>query len=428
MNRGLQQPPDFYLAAQFRQRLERPEVMRRLLDAGSLDAALREARLPPPAAGDKVVVNEYRLKPRITILSPQPGTTIKGSRLTVRAKVEVRSGLRLAPPKVFANGVVAASRRLVEEGDVEGGRGLVYEWNMRLPSDRRVQLDVVASTDAEVADFASVLVNHELSQPPSRRQMYVFAAGVNKYHDSQIQRLDYAVENARSVVEVLGQRGQPLYGHNAITLLESRATRSLWRNITAAYAETLRDRVSPDDLLVFFLSGHGVRDASTGEYYFVTANARYADIKSERFAECMSFADFAAFADLPCRKLVILDTCHSGAFQTPLTHQDLKAAVRVLQDDLVFTLTASEGNQEAVEDRERLLGRFTYRLIEGLQGAADFKANGGNDDGQVRWGELVEYVTSAVVNDSTGTETVQRPTFGPANLLKYVELPLTSTE
>ena len=209
-------------------------------------------------------------------------------------------------------------------------------------------------------------------------------------------------------------------------VLNSRATRSLWRNVTAAYAETLRDRISPDDLLVFFLSGHGVRDASTGEYYFVTADARYADIKAERFEDCMSFSDFAAFAHLPCRKLVVLDTCHSGAFQTPQSQHDLKAAIRALQDDLVFTLTASEGNQEAAEDRQRQLGRFTFRLVEGLNGAADSPANGGNDDGQVRWSELVKYVTTAVVNDSEGTETVQRPTFGPANLLNYVELPLTS--
>lgn len=427
VNQGLEQAPDFFLAEQFRKKLERPGLMRRLIDAGSLDEMFRAAMQQPPAAEDKVVSDEYRVKPRVTILSPPAGATIGDSELVVRASVQVREGLTLTPPKAFANGVIAASRRVIEEREIEGGREFVYEWNMRLPSDRKVQLDVIASTDAEVAEFASVLVHREVAASKRPRQMYVFAAGVNEYGDSQIQRLDYAVDNAESVANVLARRSEPLYGTNAITLLDARATRSLWRNVTAAYAETLRDRISPDDLLVFFLSGHGVRDASTGEYYFVTANARYRDIKAERFGECMSFSDFAAFADLPCRKLVILDTCHSGAFQTELTPHDLKAAIRALQDDMVFTLTASEGTQEAVEDRQKKLGRFTFRLVEGLEGAADLPTSGGDGDGQVRWSELVHYVTDSVVNDSAGTETLQRPTSGPSNLLNYVEIPLTLT-
>ena len=427
VNQGLEQRPAFFLAEQFRKKLERPDVMRNLMDAGSLEDAFRGAKLQPPAAEVDVVGTEYRLKPRITILSPQEGATVNGPQLVVRATVQVRSGLALVPPKAFANGVISVSRRLVEDREIEGGRELLYEWNMRLPSDRKVLLDVIASTDAGVADFQSVAIQHEASGSIGPRQMYVFAAGINEYRDAQIQRLDYAVSNARSVVDVLARRTKPLYGSNATTFLDARATRSLWRNVTAESAESLRDRISPDDLLVFFLSGHGVRDADTGGYYFVTANARYADIKSERFGDCISFADFAAFADLPCRKLVILDTCHSGAFQTPLSPHDLKAAIRALQDDMVFTFTASEGTQEAVEDRQRQLGRFTFRLVEGLEGAADSPANGGNGDGQVGWNELVSYVTDSVHNDSVGTATIQRPTFGPANLLRYVELPLTST-
>lgn len=427
LNQGLEQPPDFFLAEQFRKKLERPEVMRRLMDAGSLDDAFRGARLLPPAAENEVVRDEYRMKPRITILSPLDGATVDGSQLAVRATVQVRSGLALTPPKAFANGVVFASRRLVEEREIKGGRELLYEWNVRLPSDRKILVNVIASTDAEVADFQSVVINHEAHGENGPRQMYIFAAGVNEYRDAQIQRLDYAVDNVRSVVDVLARRTSLLYRSTATTFLDARATRSLWRNVTAAAAESLRARISPDDLLVFFLSGHGVRDTGTGEYYFVTANARYGDIKAERFGECMSFADFAAFADLPCRKLVILDTCHSGAFQTPLTPHDLKAAVRALQDDMVFTFTASEGTQEAVEDRQRQLGRFTFRLIEGLEGAADSTANGGNGDGQVGWNEVVPYVTAAVLHDAAGTETVQRPTCGPADLLKYVDLPLTSS-
>ena len=136
----------------------------------------------------------------------------------------------------------------------------------------------------------------------------------------------------------------------------------------------------------------------------------------------MSLEDFDVFKDLPCRKLVILDTCHSGALQ-PLRQRELKSALRALQDGVIFTLTASEGGQEAVEERDRKLGRFTSRLLEALQGAADRQE--GNNDGIVSWGEVVKYVERMVTADSIGDEYQQYPTAGPSELLNVADFPLT---
>ena len=99
----------------------------------------------------------------------------------------------------------------------------------------------------------------------------------------------------------------------------------------------------------------------------------------------------------------------------------------MLQDDLVFTLTASEGNEEAVEDRQRRLGRFTFRLVEALDGAADVAQHGGNGDGIVSWREAARYVSENVASDSAGDAASQRPTFGPTDLLDFTDVPLTSS-
>ena len=199
----------------------------------------------------------------------------------------------------------------------------------------------------------------------------------------------------------------------------------MWSLITAGYAERLRQEATPDDLLVFFLSGHGVRDEQTDRYFFVSANAKYDDLKSQRFADCLSFADFAAFADVPCRKLVVLDTCHSGAVQQPLRQQDLKAALRALQDDVVFTMTASEGSQEAAEEQSQQLGRFTARLVEALQGAADDATRGGDANGSVTLREASSYVRATVAADSARDQQPQHPTAGPIDLLEFADFPLT---
>ena len=90
--------------------LERPGVMSQLLRRGSLDAAFRAARVDPPANAEDAIVNSYRLKPVVEILLPAEGATIRGT-TPMTARVSVDVGERIAPPKAFANGVVACSRR-----------------------------------------------------------------------------------------------------------------------------------------------------------------------------------------------------------------------------------------------------------------------------------------------------------------------------
>jgi WD40 repeat protein len=423
VNRGLELLPEFFLAAQFQQALERPQVMDRLLTTGSLEAAFRAARELPPGNAQNAVGDQYRVKPQVTIVSPRPDESIAGGRTTIEATIRVRDGLQLAPPKAFANGVVATGRRLLGEAPVSGGREFRYAWDAALPSDARVVIQVVASTDAEVVDSQTVIVRHTPgSRSPAR--LYLVAAGVNQYRDPQIQKLDYAASNAQSIVDTFARRTRGLYGSEATMLVDNQVTRPMWNVVTAAYAERLRQEARPDDLLVFFLSGHGVRDEETSRYYFVSADARFDDVKAQRFGDCLSFEDFAAFSDVPCRKLVVLDTCHSGAIQQPLRQQDLKAALRALQTDVVFTLTASDGSQEAAEAKQRRLGRFTARLIEALEGAADQSDGQGRKDGIVTLQEAFQFVSAALASDSAGSDHVQHPTAGPIDLLDYSVLPL----
>ena len=349
------------------------------------------------------------------------------SQIEIRATVSVREGLQLDPPKAFANGLVAGNRRVVGQQAVRGGREWTYAWDARLPSEPRVLIQVVAATDAEAAEIQSVTIERRDVPPRPTRRLYLLAVGVNHYRDAQIQRLEYAVNNVRRLTDLLRRGSGGLYSSDAVLLLDDRATRSLWTVVTRQYAERLRREVHPDDLVVFCLSGHGVRDPVTEKYYFVAADAKFADVKAGRFSDCLSFDDFGVFADVPCRKLVILDTCHSGAIQQPLRQQDLKAAVRALQNDVVFTMTASDGGQEAVEQRDRQLGRFTSHLLEALEGAADTGSRSGNSDGVVTLNEAIRYVTETVRSESSRDPdgTLQSPTASPLDLLDYVSLPLT---
>jgi len=414
VNRGLDLLPDFFLAAQFRKQLERPPAMSRLLQAGNLEDAFRIARIEPPANTQSTLVNVYRLKPQVTILSPQADDVVEGQ-ATVRALLSVDASQRLAPPKAFANGVVAVKRQLLSETLNDGRRESEYQWELSLPSDQRVLLQVTAATESEISASDQVVVDHH---PPARAdaRMFLLSVGVDNYRDAQIPKLTTAVESTHQLLDVMQENAASIYRLDAASLLDERATKASWRLLTKDFSTNLSKDVSPDDLLVIFLSGHGVRSTDEAGYHFITANARYSDVLAGKYADCLSFADLSAFAEVPCRKLVILNTCHGGSVQ-PLMHREMKSVIRELQDDLLLTLSASGGEQEAVE------GRFSRRLMEALRGAAD-----ANSDGIVAFGETVRYVQQTVAADSRTEPVRQFPTAGPQELLPYATFALSATD
>lgn len=424
LNRGVSSEPDFFTAAQFRNRLERPNVLRGLLAAGDLPAAMRAAALPGPPPGEGAILNQSELRPAIELVRPEEGATVTDGHVAVEATFEVPRGAQLVPPKVFANGVAAAKRELVGETTTEAGlQRLTYRWDAKLPPDQTIQLQVLAATDAEaVAQHTITLQQPSRPQPRRAPRMHLIAAGVNKYSDPQIQPLSLATNGVEEITNLFQTGTDGLYTFDAFQLKDGRATRTMWRLAVEETIQRIADDCLPDDLVVLYLVGHGIRDRSHNRYYYVTADARYEDVMNERYDALLSMADLAAFGQLPCRKVAILDTCHSGAVQTALRSQDLKAALRALQDDVVFTFTASEGHEEAVEDAARGLSRFTFRFAEALQGAAD---QSGNQDEIVTLREAIDYCMRTVTEDSRDDAFIQHPTAGPLDLLPYVTIPLT---
>lgn len=418
VNRGAAVRPDFFLASQLRKALERPRVMSKLLRAGSVDEAFRQADARVPANSQWALRDQQRMAPRVHIEAPSADAELDDTSVELRATIVVPKGQQLVPPKAFANGVVAGQRRLVSQQEKASNMEFTYQWDAPLPSDRRIRLQVIAATETEVTGADEVLIRRQ-AIPPSVRspRLFVAAAAVGVYRDTQIPQLDANVADALRVVRAFEAGSKKLYTSSSLALLDENVTRSGWNLNMKQLAESLRDRISPDDLLVILLSGHGLQDADTQEYYFLPSDVNFADVMTQRYEKCISGADLAMFSEIPCRKIVVLDTCHSGAVQ-PLRQSQLKSALRTLQDDLMLTMTASEGHQEAVQSR------FARRLEEGLRGAADQRT--GNRNGIVTLNELGQFVRTMVAADSAQDAVRQVPTVGPKRLVELVEFPLTS--
>ena len=155
------------------------------------------------------------------------------------------------------------------------------------------------------------------------------------------------------------------------------------------------DQKKPDDLLVLYFSGHGVRDELGALYLAVKNTNRYrlrsTAVKSDFIREAMDQSRSK-------RQVLILDCCNSGAFS-----QGTKAATGVSIGTATafeagygrIILTASDSTQFAWEG-DKVIGEtdnslFTHFLVKGLEGEADR-----DGDGCITVDELYDYAYEKV--------------------------------
>ncbi len=422
VNHGLDALPEFFRADQFRKKLERPDVLDKLLPSGSLEAAMRLAALEPPKHGDEAVTKQIAGTPRVNILTPRAGTTVDQNTATVRVRVRVPTTEKLARVKLFANGVVAPQSRVVDEQQIGDVTEVTYEWNAPLPSEQRNLIQVYANTNSDITGFNKTLIERAAVAPAKQLpKLYILALGIDAYQDPSIQPLAWSVADAKSVVELLKTRAAGLYSIDDVELLvNEQVTRSSWKDALGRLTTKLRSTAGPDDLLVIFMAGHGFVDPGTDRYYYAGHDLTREQFEARDFSSSISWDDFSQLADIPCRKLSLLDTCHSGAIQ-PLRGRDLKAAVRTFQEDVIFTLTASAGNERSEENEEWRHGAFTKSLLEALSG----DASGASGPQVVMLDDVVRYVRASVPKLTEGR---QNPTAAPEELLPFISMRLTSPQ
>lgn len=418
INRGLEQEPDFYRADRFQAILERPNFMRRLLVAGSIEQAAELVGNQPIGFGD-VLQNALAVQPQVKILSPVQGQVLEGRQTLIRAEVVLGSDEQLASAKAFVSGVVATQMKEMKHTALGDGRQRIeLTWQGHLPADKNLQIQVLCATRDKLVGADTLQLPHRQAPNALRKpKLFLLAAGVSHYRDSRIPSLALGAANAQAMLEAVLANAATLYDVVPLALTDSSVTPNVWRSTVRQLENQLRD-VQADDLIVLFVSGHGLVDETTKQYYFVTANARYSDLVRHNYRDCLSFRELMSWVDVPCRKIAILDTCHSGAIQ-PLESEHLKTAIRSLQGDMVLTLTASEGNQLAAEYRGAQASLFTSAIEKTLQQFQDT-----NNNGLLDWHELAQQVRNLVSQQSLAGAVPQFPTAGPKDLLEVIELPL----
>ena len=222
------------------------------------------------------------------------------------------------------------------------------------------------------------------SGPLAGKQVYTnshaLLIGVNEYPRLPKDKwLQYALNDVRGMKETLVKSyGFP--AENIITLTNNQATKTGIEAAMAKFSDPAR--VSPDDRVLIYFSGHGqtVKMPTGGDHGFLIPSDAQVDLAtadnaSPYLTTCVKMSTLWGTADaIPAKHvLFIADACYSGLMAKS------KGATEKLSEALMARLaakparqvmTAGGAGEESYEDPKFGHGMFTYKLLEELKARA----------------------------------------------------------
>ncbi|HEX9840178.1 MAG TPA: caspase family protein, partial [Anaerolineales bacterium] len=217
---------------------------------------------------------------------------------------------------------------------------------------------------------------------------FALIIGNTEYSDPKLEQLSAPGRDAEEFARVL--KSPEVCAFDEVNILLNQP-----EFIVSEAIDGFFDERKPDDLLLLYFSGHGVRD-ELGALYLAVQNTNRFRLRSTAIKS--DFIRDAMDQSRSRRQVLILDCCNSGAFA-----QGTKAAMGVsIGTAPAFQggygrviLTASDSTQFAWEG-DKIIGEtdnslFTHFLVEGLEGEADL-----DGDGRITVDELYDYAYEMV--------------------------------
>ena len=221
----------------------------------------------------------------------------------------------------------------------------------------------------------------------AQQQYYVLSVGVSDYEGTK-NDLHFADVDAKRVAQFFIDAGVPS-GHIKL-LTNQNATR---QNILSTL-NTVFSAAQPNDVVIFYFSGHGDKGVFLPADFTGFSNALlHREVK-------------AAFKNCAAKhKLCIADACFAGSIRTKsfdssrdslkTVEEKLKTATAKAYKEAnndVVVMMASRANEESKEMSALGQGAFTYYLLQGWRGTADL-----NGDKIITIKELFRYTQQKVI-------------------------------
>ncbi|MCC9628629.1 caspase family protein [Blastopirellula sp. JC732] len=415
----------FFQADRFRRELEKPEVMKNLLTARSLPAAFQTAKQQLPTDLQDGVSPVVKRLPRVEIESPLPNEQLASGR-TIEAKAnfvftneEDIDNYELA---LYVNGIPAQKPK---KKDIHGNV-VTLTWNVVPPNERNL-VRVVASQKSgnSVGDYSDARVSVRAKTTPYKPNLYYVGIAANDYPGRL--KLEYCRDDVSDVLGLLqggATRHFRLAQDNISLMFDQKVTKESIDQLPDQLQSQFQS-IDPRDVLIVYVAGHGatkVANRENPEYYFITIDAieNTGNANGARAAagldHSIPWSTIRQIADLPCRKIFMIDTCFEAdtprlkASDMAKTADSLKYAVRPLRQRETMVITGCSLGQSSYQSKAFAHGLFTQAVLESLQGFADGHGDSQNKDRTIELRELTNYVLTRVPSLAEAAETKGRQT------------------
>ena len=368
LNRGQDQAAEFIGSDQLYDVFYRQDIVaRRLHPEGEA-----EARRALAGVGDLRQVLASGPPPKVEIISPAEVESEDGE-VEIEVQVTDRGG-----------GIGRLVYRVGKQ-EIEGrstGIGIPGRKPVKtvisVPEGKQ-EIQVSAFNSAGLIESRGAKVAATVRESGIKPALYGLAIGVTDYGDKN-ENLKYAAADAESLKNDLEARGKGLFRDVLVTPVYDRDA-TLTR-IKVEF-EKLAKQVKPDDVFVLFLAGHGQLRSGKDYVFLLPSNPTEPgrELTGETIRKLLTTIKAK---DL----LVMLDTCHAGAFSL----LDLESSLnRSIYHGASRSYLAAATSRQIAMEGYKGHGIFSYAVLDALNKASD-----GNEDGKIDVDELAMHVLNTV--------------------------------
>jgi uncharacterized caspase-like protein len=263
--------------------------------------------------------------------------------------------------------------------------------------EARKEYEIAQVGDAAGQVEPSLKTIAELQQ--KRGEVYAVIIGIGNYHDTRIPPLRFRVNDAQGLYDVLTDSRYGGVPKDHVKLLLNQEATS--RNIKFTIGRWLSRQAGKEDMVIIYYAGHAAPEGA--DMYWVTYDAKSDDL----YTTALDNNEIGYMIDRIRSKwvLTLIDSSY-GAATTIQTKRPKDTFVRKGR----MTISATTGQQLALELEAYEHGVFTYYLLEGLKGKADGMAET-ERDGIIEVKELWNFVRQYVAETARKQGHHQTPVF-----------------
>ena len=359
------------------------------------------APAPPAQLGDPAaVIGEQKARkdskdqysPLMLLLSPRQGQITTTETIQLIGVVEDDTALLKVELTVNGTPITLKTWRGIslDTAELEAR----YEFNERIPiavGQNQIQIRA-EDTSGRISEK---VVSVQRVEPEGT--VWAVVVGINDYPN--LPQLKYAVNDAHAFHDFLLE-SELVKPDNVFRVINDQATLDSMRTILGT---NLKKKAKKGDRVIIYFAGHGATESDVNspdgdglEKYLLPFNADPDNL----YATALPMREIAHILNrIQSDSLIfIADSCYSGASGGRTV--SVGGIRSTLSDNFIdriasgkgrVILTASAANEVSMEDELLEHGVFTYYLIKGLKGMADF-----DSDGYVTVDEAYQYVSEEV--------------------------------